>query len=717
MKHEILTVANRLRFRFMADPIDSAAAQRGARTAARFPHFWPLLALVFFHFVILAPSLIRQNDGLPNAIIPWDFIDSYHRYLVFISDSLRAKSLPLWFPYGNAGLPFFVNPQSQLWSPLTWIVSAFGGYTLLVAQRQEMLTFLLGGVGCYALANQLCRGRIAALFAAVSFSFSTARLGNAGHLDVVNALTICPWLLWGVLRVSLRARWAGPVLAFFVFSFIVCGYPGVVMLSPLWLAPWVLFLAWDQHETTGSRLRFIARLTVSGALGLLLAAGYWLPIVQYTDAFPRGAPMAVDAALGQSITFKDLAGIVFAWPATVPIEGRGADFSMRGVYFGIIALPLAVAAVALRRDRISAALGIGTVGMFIMALGSVTSIRQALNTYVSFMNLSRFPALDRGVAILGASLLAGLGLQSMLAEPSRVRPFIVRGYLGVAGVLALAPLVLKNSLFGGLDPVQFNDCVVAPIIAQLLWLAVALVVFARGTSGVALACVLCGLSFLDLGTNVQLTYGMVGVQHPHVPRAALAEGHVRTFSPAAALVPRIRYDDLYGRANNDAYTSKHFFVGGYGPFRLKRFDALVNAGFVDWITTGPRVVAFRDGAVPTDAASFVAQAQSVGFEILRYLPDRVDYKITLERDATIVFNEVYFPGWKARIDAGAKVALSESAGGFRSLALRAGSHDVQTWFSPTSFWIGAAMSLVGVILSLAWLAVALVQHRKRRDQS
>ncbi len=99
-------------------------------------HLGPLAALSVWHIAVMERGM-RGTNGIPTVAIPYDFFNSYARFLIFISDSLRAGALPLWFPYGHAGAPFLVNPQSQLWSPVTWIVSLLWGYDPLVAQRQS----------------------------------------------------------------------------------------------------------------------------------------------------------------------------------------------------------------------------------------------------------------------------------------------------------------------------------------------------------------------------------------------------------------------------------------------------------------------------------------------------------------------------------------------------------------------------------------------------
>ena len=71
----------------------------------------------------------------------------------------------------------------------------------------------------------------------------------------------------------------------------------------------------------------------------------------------------------------------------------------------------------------------------------------------------------------------------------------------------------------------------------------------------------------------------------------------------------------------------------------------------------------------------------------------------LTEPTTLVFNEMYFPGWKASIDRGPRVPMLEVAGGLRALRVEAGFHRIETRFSPGVFWVGF------FITAAAWLGV------------
>jgi hypothetical protein len=166
----------------------------------------------------------------------------------------------------------------------------------------------------------------------------------------------------------------------------------------------------------------------------------------------------------------------------------------------------------------------------------------------------------------------------------------------------------------------------------------------------------------------------------------------------------------------DAFLNKKFYLSSYGGFRLTKLDGLLAAGFRPFLVEGKRVVGFPSvgpsaADVPKAGATFQKQAKPVNFVISRYQPDRVDYSVDLTTPTTLVFNEMYFPGWQARIDQGPKVPMIEVAGGLRALSLPAGFHRIETRFSPGVFWWGLSITAAAWLGVLVWLGLAIRSGR------
>jgi hypothetical protein len=666
-------------------------------------HLGPLGILTLLHIAVVERSL-RGENGIPGAIIPYDLGDSYARFLMFISDSLHAGAWPIWYPYGHAGTPFLLNPQSQIWSPITWLLS-IPGYTLLLVQWQVFMTILLGSFGTYFLANNLWNKRSAALLGAIAFNFTSARLLNAEHLDIIAAFSVFPWVFWTIERLGKDKAWAVPALGMFLGLLIVSGYPGVVLLSPLWFGAWAIWVLATDAADRASRKKLFFRLCLSGLVGLGISTGYWLPIATNLGAFSRGAPLTADASLAQSLSPSDLWHLLFATPTSLVPPGVTTDVSMRGLYFGILPLLLAVYAVVTCRHRLVTALAVGFVAALLMSMGKAFFVRVALHDYLPPLNMSRFPAGDsRAVAALAGSLLAAGGLANLLDKPDdRLR--FSRFLMGGIAVLVLGLWWLGQVIFPGAPAGVFHEKFSSVVFVELLLVVLALFAMLHFSRPAALAACLLVLGGIDAGTGATRQAFMwsvpasPGLQH-------FRNNRVSTFDPAAALLPRT--DSTVPVINgdipaNDGYVNKRFYLGSYSPFVLNRFSKLLARDFRHFLVTGQRVVGFIGQPPPTDALAFLQKQVPVTFGITRYLPDRVDYVVYATAPTTLVFNEMYFPGWKARIDHGKSQPMLEAAGGLRALEVGPGNHVIETRYSPTGFWIGLFVTFASWLFGFAWL--------------
>ena len=123
--------------------------------------------------------------------------------------------------------------------------------------------------------------------------------------------------------------------------------------------------------------------------------------------------------------------------------------------------------------------------------------------------------------------------------------------------------------------------------------------------------------------------------------------HVRGFDPASAMRPRVDAQSLEDVSSSDAFLNKAFYLASYTNFHLKRFDTVLAEGFRHFLLNGMRVVGFVGASPPASGDAFEKEAVAIDFRILRYLPDRVDYEVNLPQRMTLVFNEMYSPGWKS----------------------------------------------------------------------
>jgi hypothetical protein len=118
----------------------------------------------------------------------------------------------------------------------------------------------------------------------------------------------------------------------------------------------------------------------------------------------------------------------------------------------------------------------------------------------------------------------------------------------------------------------------------------------------------------------------------------------------------------------------------------------------------------------TVTASGAPAAAAAGrIEMLPTSPDRVAARVSGSVDGWLIVNDTFFPGIVATVD-GRVVPVVRANGLVRAVALPAGTHTVEMVFRPTTLWLGAAISLSGILLAVGVTWLELTRARRRGDQ-
>jgi hypothetical protein len=88
-------------------------------------------------------------------------------------------------------------------------------------------------------------------------------------------------------------------------------------------------------------------------------------------------------------------------------------------------------------------------------------------------------------------------------------------------------------------------------------------------------------------------------------------------------------------------------------------------------------------------------------DIVSYEPETVELSVSLPSASLMVFQDTYYPGWKAYVD-GAEQPVLRTDLGFRGLEIEKGRHRVVMHYRPNSLIIGLIISSAGIILSLIY---------------
>jgi hypothetical protein len=86
--------------------------------------------------------------------------------------------------------------------------------------------------------------------------------------------------------------------------------------------------------------------------------------------------------------------------------------------------------------------------------------------------------------------------------------------------------------------------------------------------------------------------------------------------------------------------------------------------------------------------------------LLRRESDRVVIWADLACPARVILADTYYPGWKGWLD-GRQTKIEQVHTSLRSVQAPAGKHRIEMRYRPTSFLLGAGMTLLGLTLAMA----------------
>lgn len=88
-------------------------------------------------------------------------------------------------------------------------------------------------------------------------------------------------------------------------------------------------------------------------------------------------------------------------------------------------------------------------------------------------------------------------------------------------------------------------------------------------------------------------------------------------------------------------------------------------------------------------------------EVLSYQPDQVALDVSADRDCYVIFQDTWYPGWKAYVDE-IETDIDMTRLGLRAIEVPQGDHRIVMVFRPLSFKIGLLLTCLGLVLTLVY---------------
>ena len=705
-------------------------------------------------FTVFARVLLRPEV----MIFGNDFLQFYF-WENFARDVLARGALPLWNPFFYSGSPFFANPQTRVFYPLTMVLR----FVPLNYSFSLGLMFHIGwaGLGMYELTRHLNFRRASAFVAAISFmlcGFVVPRL-EAGHIDILYSVAWAPWSVMCWRNVLRESKWSGAVwLALVMAMQFLAGYPSLSLMT-------VILLAVIAFETVLPALRrgdgravmwMAARAALSVILTAAFAAPQLLPTLEFTRLSTRAAGLALECIEPFSLTPVDFATLVLTKP---PVEVFIAW--ERVMYFG--AMPLLLAGVGLVapknfwrwRNTLAAVLGAGAM------LGAGTSL--PFYRFIPLLSFFREPSHFIVFICFAGAGLASIGVERVLEQGVVEATWLKRwGWVALAfvAVTAIADMAMYRAqrVEGG---TLFAVMTMLSTFSSPRYMAVALILFEasrmlRGRVGVT---VIVGIVAVDLWL----------FSYPYLPIVPAASQTILS-QASSGIEPRMASEPfMYANRSMAARVSNaqgfspmivasyaHFVRGDRLPnswpdvehvdIRLEDVQLLQMLS-VKWVEKNKSLSGEVSGYYPR--AAWVGEAVSAptngeaiklaraadfdptkkviiegevnpsassgtgSIRITHYGTESLNVMIDSTGEGWFYINDVWYPGWRAWVS-GEEVPVYRANGTFRAVRVPSGQHTVVMRYE--SAYLGLGIWIAGI----TWLVIGGVGLRvlwKRRKRA
>jgi hypothetical protein len=602
---------------------------------------WWLAALaLFFATLVLFAPICFQNRVL--------FFGDLGLYFIPMLDFQRGELLhgriALWNPNLMCGSVVVGNPQA-------WPLYPFSALLFILTPERfvslnAVIHTLLAALGMLLFLKQRGRDATAATFGAAAFAFGGAVISKAQFPNMLQAMAYLPWLLLTIERLleKITVRRVG-LLGITVGLTLLAAHAQVVMMQFYLCVAWLGFRVGQLPKP--QRLRLVLWLACAAMLGVLLAMGQLLPMLQHVRDSTR-PQLDLDSANRFYLPLTELLLFLrpnaYGNPADLehPWTARG-NFWEPCCYIGLV--PLGLALIALRRR--------GEAGFWMLV--SILSLWLALGKGGGLYTLAFYalPGVKQFHDPARFLYLTTFALANLAALGMGVLPVRFRWVTALIGVLEVVSFVY--SLNPTTPAFVFDAARRTPIQS-------ARVVHVDPYGGWGRYVLYRTYDSVDTETEV---FGFLTSQTPNLSLLRNG-GEINAYEPVA----RADFMAMLKEPNSGPELAAESM--------LKMTPDLVGAVATPFKDAKPR-------------ASLGEQALSIQTSSSQ----RVVIALPRTHAAgRVILRDTLAPGWRARVD-GSAAEITPHFFVFRSVDVSENAQTVEFYFDPTAWRVGLFLSLVG----------------------
>jgi len=656
---------------------------------------YPLLELAGYLVVVIV--LFRRAIIPPSGWMLFgdDIHRAYYFFREFFNHWISKGVFPWWNPYLFGGMPFIADPIVNIWYPVNWI---FFVLPLNLAYSWHVAFHLiLAGLGMFFLVKSVTANRAASWASGLLFmlsGFFMARTWN-GHVDVIAAAAWMPWVVWQFARLlEARTHTKIPIImAGIVFALqLISGYQTMAFMTGIMIG--ILVFVQVAHERS---VQSVIRAAAAGALGLGLAAFHLIPVSEFFRASIRTYQLPYTWVSYGSWTIQSLVQLLdpFFFGDQRLYNGPPPNFGEHSAFIGITGIVFVLAGVyavqrayrGIRAGQSIVLMGVSAVIVVIfgiwMSLGSHAPIDLQYIAWkiIPMYQYLRIPTRHLILVVFGLSLLSGIGMSYCLDRFRRVR------WLGWGiAVVVLVEMIPFGWHFIEMQPTpdtRHEQDLVKKLTddAQPYRVVQNFGVWVEARDALDFDSVMPYGIFSATGYSPSILrsyYEFIARSTGTSGEAAMLSHDVQIpyFSPAhgeAMDFLNIKY--ILVPPSNDPFA-------GNDRYRLIWDDDARHYRLYENTTVYPR---------------FFLSDRNCGSALVdEFTPNRVTLTVEATCDTTLVSSEVWYPGWRAKID-GKRTSIDKTNNAFRTLFVPAGKHTVTYEYFPGIYLVGWGITLLTLL--------------------
>ena len=425
----------------MNAPTSRTAARPADQPEPRLAAVWATLTYAVCTMLLAWPALgggFLVNPRSDQYIGGWPVRD-------FAGQALKAgQGIPEWNPYLFGGLPYIAAMHGDIFYPtalLRLILPTDAGLTW-----GFILHLFLAGCFTYGFLRAWGFGFFPSLVAGIGYMMSgeLAGLVSPGHDGKLFVSALMPLTLWFLVRGIRDGRlWAWGGVAIAVGLAVLSPHPQLLQYMLLVCGAFALYLAFAHHPGAGKLARSTAlqRLgfaSVAVAVGFLMGAVQYMPVLEYVPFSPRAGGKGWEHAVSYSMPIEELVNFYLPQFSGLLEDYWGRNgIHFHSEYLGAAMLLLASAGFVGSEGRKGfRRFWLGVLAISILwSLGGFTPFYRIVYALVPGTKFFRAPSTMLMVVALATAVLAALGTERIFAREVS-RRFLI-GWIVGAGVVAL----------------------------------------------------------------------------------------------------------------------------------------------------------------------------------------------------------------------------------------------------------------------------------------